>query len=217
GGCRRRCDFRSRFKRLGQLDAVERGLADLLVHFEEIKNGGRTARAEPAQESGPVIAAAPAPAPAPSRPATVAAPAPAPTQVHAQSSPLDLIPELPPEGAPEMMAAPDDVLELQPEPMAPPPPAPMPAPQPEARQRKSMPRGPALQPIDPNLPPDTPLEPGSGAPRVRPGSAAARIAASEAALGNSRPTATESGGKSAAIAAARNAAKAAYLDTPVKV
>ena len=54
---------------------------------------------------------------------------------------------------------------------------------PQQRPRgKAMPRGPARQPIDPNLPPDTPLEPGSGAPRVRPGSAAARIAASEAAL-----------------------------------
>ena len=47
-----------------------------------------------------------------------------------------------------------------------------------------MPRGPQRQPIDPNLPPDTPLEPGSGAPRIKPGSAAARIAASEAALAN---------------------------------
>ena len=80
-----------------------------------------------------------------------------------------------------------------------------------------MPRGPQRQPIDPNLPPDTPLEPGSGAPRIKPGSAAARIAASEAALGNARPMPPETGGKSAAIAAARNAAKAAYLDTPVKV
>ena len=80
-----------------------------------------------------------------------------------------------------------------------------------------MPRGPQRQPIEPNLPPDTPLEPGSGAPRMKPGSAAARIAASEAALGHARPMAQETGGKSAAIAAARNAAKAAYLDTPVKV
>jgi localization factor PodJL len=79
-----------------------------------------------------------------------------------------------------------------------------------------MPRGPQRQPIDPHLPPDTPLEPGSGAPRVKPGSAAARIAASEAALGNSRPSAMETGGKSAAIAAARNAVRAAYADAPAK-
>ena len=75
-----------------------------------------------------------------------------------------------------------------------------------------MPRGPQRQPIDPNLPPDTPLEPGSGAPRIKPGSAAARIAASEAALGNSRPMAPESGGKSAAIAAARNAMDTAEFE-----
>src|SRR6185436_5821690 len=81
---------------------------------------------------------------------------------------------------------------------------------------RTMPRQPQRQPIDPNLPPDTPLEPGSGAPRIKPGSAAARIAASEAALGNSRPAVMETGGKSAAIAAARNAAKAAYLDTGPK-
>jgi localization factor PodJL len=80
-----------------------------------------------------------------------------------------------------------------------------------------MPRGAERKPIDPNLPPDTPLEPGSGVPRVKPGSAAARIAASQAALGDARPAARETGGKSAAIAAARSAAKAAYLDTPVKV
>ena len=201
--------------KLGQLDAVERGLADLLVHLEEMKNGGRTMRAAPAQEP----ATAPAPTPSP-RPAPVAAPASAQTQAHAQSSPLDLIPELPPDGAPEMMATPEDVLELMPAhesaPVAlAPRPAPMPAPQPA--RGKSMPRGPALQPIDPNLPPDTPLEPGSGAPRSRPGSAAARIAASEAALSGFRAAAADHGNKSSAIAAARNAAKSAYLDTPVQV
>jgi localization factor PodJL len=89
------------------------------------------------------------------------------------------------------------------------------APQPKPRGR-AMPGGPARQPIDPNLPPDTPLEPGSGAPRVRPGSAAARIAASEAALSGFKHSASDPASKSAAIAAARNAAKSAYLDTPVK-
>ncbi len=53
-------------------------------------------------------------------------------------------------------------------------------------------------------------------PRSRPQTAAARIAASEAALGI-RPGATETGGKSAAIAAARLAAKSSYLDSPVVV
>ena len=49
---------------------------------------------------------------------------------------------------------------------------------------------------------------------MKPGSPAARIAASEAALGNAKPIATETGGKSAAIAAARSAAKA-VADAPV--
>lgn len=214
--------------RLNQLGAVERGLADLLVHLEEMKNGGsRTLRAAPPAE--------PAPEPAvPQRPAPVA-PAQAPIHmpshvpVHAPepaaSSPLDLIPEMVVEAQPapqsQQPAPPPASVELAPlAPRAAPlaeaeymPPA---APQPKPRGR-TMPGGPARQPIDPNLPPDTPLEPGSGVPRVRPGSAAARIAASEAALSGFRASAADPASKSAAIAAARNAAKSAYLDTPVKV
>ena len=95
-----------------------------------------------------------------------------------------------------------------------PQPAPMQAPQHDPRQRMAMPRGPQLQPIDPNLPPDTPLEPGSGVPRSRPGSAAARIAASEAALASTKPLVTaEADGKSNFIAAARRAARAANSET----
>ena len=66
------------------------------------------------------------------------------------------------------------------------------------------------QPIDPNLPPDYPLEPGSGVPRGGV-SAAERIAASEAALGGINPGAPGSGSTNF-IAAARRAAQAA---TPV--
>jgi localization factor PodJL len=62
------------------------------------------------------------------------------------------------------------------------------------------------QPIDPNLPPDYPLEPGSGTPRMRAQpSAAERIAASEAALGGVKP-ATTSAGHTDFISAARRAA-----------
>ena len=53
-----------------------------------------------------------------------------------------------------------------------------------------------------------------GAPRMKPGSPAARIAASEAALGGARPVAAEIGSKSAAITAARNASKA-LADAPI--
>jgi localization factor PodJL len=57
------------------------------------------------------------------------------------------------------------------------------------------------------LPPDQPLEPGSGPPRRAPPSL--RIAASEAALGGVRPAAGASASKASFIAAARRAAQAA--------
>ena len=78
---------------------------------------------------------------------------------------------------------------------------------------QARPRPPAAErrPIDPNLPPDHPLEPGFGATRGRsPGSPADRIAASEAALGPAKPPViADPGGKSNFIAAARRAAQAA--------
>ena len=200
--------------RLGHLEAIERGLADLLVYLEEMRgNGSRGLRAPPHE---------PAPAPATPPPPAPIAPAAAPVPAMAQS-PLDLIPEMPPQNMPAMQAPvpiPQPAPMPQPAPLQQfaPPPAPFAPPPQQQPPPRQMPRGPQRQPIDPNLPPDTPLEPGSGAPRIKPGSAAARIAASEAALGHARPMGAETGGKSAAITAARNAAKAAaYLDTPVKV
>jgi localization factor PodJL len=104
--------------------------------------------------------------------------------------------------------------------LTPPTPPALPAPEPAAieptRDAASPPSKPAPQrpqprrPIDPDLPPDTPLEPGAGMPRVKPGSPAARIAASEAALRGAMPAAASLAGKSAAITAARNAAISAY-------
>ena len=69
----------------------------------------------------------------------------------------------------------------------------------------------ARKPIDPSLPPDHPLEPGSAAGRSRQQpSAAERIAASEAAVGTKPPVIPDpGGGKADFIAAARRAAKAA--------
>ena len=163
--------------RLGNLDVIERGMADVLIHLEEMrKSNARGPRAAVAQ---------PEPEPEP-------APPPAPVAI----SPL-----APPRHAPAL-AAPADIFEPAPA-VAHAPLPPRPAP-PRAERR----------PIDPNLPPDTPLEPGSGVPRGKPGSPAARIAASEAALGGARPAVSEKAGKSAAIAAARNAAMAYQVDTP---
>lgn len=51
-------------------------------------------------------------------------------------------------------------------------------------------------------------------PQVKPGSAAARIAASEAALGGTRSASSDLAGKSAAVAAARNAAMTANAEAP---
>jgi localization factor PodJL len=185
--------------RLASLAAMERGMAELLVHLEEMRST-RSLRAPQPPEPAPAPAAPPPPMPV--TPASAPAFAPAAVELQPQAPhPMPM-----PAPAPVLMEA------------IAPPPVPTPAPvETRAPPPKQMPRGPQRQPIDPNLPPDAPLEPGSGAPRVKPGSAAARIAASEAALGYSRPTGSENGGKSAAIAAARNAAKAAYLDTPVKV
>ena len=71
------------------------------------------------------------------------------------------------------------------------------------------------RPIDPDLPPDHPLEPGAG--RSRGGnSPAERIAASEAALENVRPPVIpDPAGKSNFIAAARRAAQAAIVEAPL--
>ena len=85
---------------------------------------------------------------------------------------------------------------------------------PEAPPPKRMAAG--HGPINPDLPPDEPLEPGSGPPRLR-ANPAARIAASEAALGHAHPAeepAAAAGGKSSFIAAARRAAQAAMQHEP---
>ena len=74
----------------------------------------------------------------------------------------------------------------------------------------------ARLPINPNLPPDQPLEPGSGPPAMR--ASASRIAASEAALGGMHPQAAAApAGKTGFIAAARRAAQTAIeTATPAK-
>jgi localization factor PodJL len=68
----------------------------------------------------------------------------------------------------------------------------------------------ARKPIDPNLPPDHPLEPRAAGRSGQSSSAAERIAASEALAGSKPPViADPSGGKADFIAAARRAARAA--------
>jgi localization factor PodJL len=69
-------------------------------------------------------------------------------------------------------------------------------------------------PIDPSLPPDHPLEPGSASARSRPPSAAERIADSEAAIGSAKPPVISDSERPNFIAAARRAAQAAAWEPP---
>lgn len=236
--------------RLGHLEAIERGLGDLLVHIEEMRanrNSGavredgspvvtdlqqQLARTQSALDAmhgtlgivvdrlatiekgvreprpafdetmelnrpvGKVAARAvvdEAPQAPPAPPARMEASQPAP-----QPSPL------PPRPYPQQPAA-ELAAALAPQPAQ--RPAPPQQPQQQAPQQaaaRRLPPAPRL-PINPDLPPDMPIEPGSAPPRFA-ASHAARIAASEAALGAARPAADASAGKSGFIAAARRAA-----------
>ncbi len=70
-------------------------------------------------------------------------------------------------------------------------------------------------PIDPNLPPDHPIEPGFNPHGRLTASPADRIAASEAALGAAKSASDDPGNTSNFIAAARRAAKAAAADPTI--
>ncbi len=190
--------------RFGQLEAIERGLADLLVHMEAQRASGGAAgapgnadvlqrdlaRTQTSLEAvhgalGHVVdrlamleSGMRAPA-QPKLPQAASMPAPRPAASGQQPPP------------PERAAA---------------------AAQAAAAMARANPR--TRQPIDPNLPPDQPLEPGSGAGRGRlSASPADRIAASQAALESAKPPVIpDPGGKSNFIAAARRAAQAAAAD-----
>ena len=208
--------------RLNQLGAIERGMAELLVHIEDLRAGGlngaprseikreiaktkdsieavhgtvdavvdRLALLENERIDHPAEPAQPIPASA------------APVRVdHPQSElypPARPEPEVIQPSAPAAPYAKPVVVNPIPPRAGPPP----------ARPRT---------PIDPTLPPDYPLEPGSGVPRERGTSAAERIAASEAALGGITPAGTVSSGSTNFIAAARRAAQqAGPAETPAK-
>jgi len=219
--------------RLNHLEAIERGLAELLIHLEHqrVPHLARAAASPPpevdainrdvadlrqtekkTQDSleavhgtlGHVVdrlamietdmrgkttqaPAAPAKPPAPKL-------APAVPQVQLPAAPTIRPPPPAPAVEETTAAAPTDEV----------PANPVPAPAPERR------------PIDPNLPPDHPLEPGVARGR-HPSSPADRIAASEAALGPAKPPIIpDPGGKSNFIAAARRAAQAAVGEAPAR-
>ncbi len=205
--------------RLGQLEAVERGLSDLLVHIEELRgnrqSAGLRAEAAPAVDELKHDIARTQDA-LDSVHGTLAIvvdrlaaiehgmrgemPAPGAARLAVRAVPNEPPQHLPP-AAPLQMPQP-------PAPAAPPPPQQAEPPAPPRRRAAS------TQPINPDLPPDQPLEPGSGPPPLR-ANPAARIAASEAALGGAAPAPDAApGGKSSFIAAARRAAQTALQHTP---
>jgi localization factor PodJL len=203
--------------RLSHLEAIERGLADLLVQIEDMRASKNAAALRAEAESAVGVD----------------------TLKHdlarthdtleavngTLGSLVDRLAKMEKEfrDSPRGAAPADDALELTqpvgrvaaravPAPAAPPssgrlpPAAPLQMPPAEAPAVKAEPApppkrmpAPKIGPIDPDLPPDQPLEPGSGPPRARSG---ARIAAPEP------PPA-----KSSFIAAARRAAQAAVQQT----
>jgi localization factor PodJL len=221
--------------RLDSLSAIERGLADLLVQIENQRTSSATGGSAGVEadalkrdvqrtqdslesvhgtlghmvdrlaliEAGIREAAA--------RPAKIAEPARIPELVTA------------PAIAPAASDAPEPAPRLQDIALSPPV-----APsqsgmfrEPAAVDAPSAPRlnpspAPDRRPIDPDLPPDHPIEP--GATRSRGGNSPAdRIAASVAAIENVRPPVIpDPGGKSNFIAAARRAAQAAVAEEPLQ-
>jgi localization factor PodJL len=215
--------------RLSHLDAIERGLTDLLVHIEDIRVNKETAglRAESApdidllrQDIARTHGALEAVNGTLDRVAdrlTViegdirdSRPGPAIREPDV----LELMQFSDKAATQEITVAPEIAPRPQPNsPLA--ISVPVKAPQPALPLSVDFPnlglRPVASAPSDSDLPVDVPLEPGSG----RPGPAQSpgmRIAASEAALGGVQPNMATAGGKSNFIAAARRAAQAAGQD-----
>ena len=180
--------------RLGQLEGIERGLSDLLIHIEELR-ANAAASGLRAQDVAGVD----------DLKHNIARTQDALEAVHGTLGHVvdrlatiekDIRVQARPQAAPEAAAA-----FVEPAPIADAPPL---APAQPAPQR--MPTATSL-PLVSELPDNQPLEPGSGRPPSK-ANAAARIAASEAAVCET-PPAAPSGGKSSFIAAARRAAQAA--------
>jgi localization factor PodJL len=209
--------------RLGHLEVIERGLADLLIHIEDLRANKESgalradgtpavhdlkhdiARTQDALEAvhgtlGHVVdrlAMIEKDIRGEARPPLLTEDEIAELRQPIGKVAVRLVDDAPP------MAAPMPVAQS-----APPPPPPAAAVPPPTAPRRLPPA--SHLPINPDLPPDQPLEPGSGPPPLR-ANPAARIAASEAALGGTRPAAAP-GGKSTFIAAARRAAQAAVQE-----
>ena len=209
--------------RLGNLEAVERGLADLLVHIDQIRGGNSAATAGAIRKPVDAIERDVAEIKRSERRTqdsleavhgavehVVDRLAMIESGMHEEATRAEASGDVQsaPEPAPDRAAKPAVISEPVPTAAAA---TPMPANTELAARRVSAPR----PPIDPNLPPNHPLEPGSaGGPRAMP-SAAERIAASESAADFAKPPViSEPGEKPNFIAAARRAAQAAAAAPP---
>ncbi len=214
--------------RLNQFEAVERGLADLLVHVEQLRgfdaDAARTARLAPAPASAHAIGQDFAELKHSDRRREDALDTrqdPAEHIDHLAAIESHLYDSVQPHAAavPETQAFEEATVEPQ---AAPPdqiiPAAAPAAPAPIEAAAAIVPAAPppaARAPIDPSLPPDHPLEPGSAGARSRPSaSAAERVAASEAAIASTKPPVIADSGRPNFIAAARRAAQAAAWEPP---
>ena len=214
--------------RFTQLEAIERGLADLLVHVEQMRGSGgdsAVAAAPPAWHAGAAAPAFQAQAAASEQrePQIHDAPVAMRDTVEHVADRLAMIESNVYDGAAH--AAPTETRSLVDEQPAPQHAAAEPvvpdivamltgAPSASAETAKAAalpePQPVTRPPIDPSLPPDHPLEPGFTGSRSRPSaSAAERVAASEAAIGSAKPPVIPDAGRPNFIAAARRAAQAA--------
>lgn len=203
------------------LEVVHSTLGHVVDRLAKIEGDLRSASARPAPQPAPAAApmppaSQPAPMqPAPMQPAMAAPPRPQmpnpvkpqaagpsqievrPPQAHFDAAPRDFAATaISHEPAPSFQVpkAISDILDPKPKPVAPP----------VTAERPSSPR----PTVDPQLPPDHPLEPGTR-PQGRGGSPSERIAASEDAISEIAGVAPEQASASSFIAAARRAAQAA--------
>lgn len=198
--------------RLGHLEAIERGLSDLLVQVEDMRAmkqadslraeaqsavGVDTLKHDLARTQTSLDAVNGTLGQLVERLSQMEKEFREGRTAPSEDEPLELT-QLPPKLA--VRAAPAPQAERDELPPPPPPPPTIerkPAPPPPAPAPQALPKRVAkIAPINPDLPPDQPLEPGSGPPRARTG---ARIATEPAAAAPA---------KSSFIAAARRAAKA---------
>jgi localization factor PodJL len=215
--------------RFGLLEGVERGLADLLVYIDQLRDNAVVG------PKTPVAAGAIEPEFAEVKPSERRRAKASEAAIEEIQGPVGpVVDRLAAIESDTWTDRPKAVAtEPMPSPMPAPAPPPLPVheseteamaayavisePTPRLSLSESVPQRPAAtrKPIDPSLPPDHPLEPGStGRSRSSP-SVAERIAASEAAAGSKPPVIPDpGGGKPDFIAAARRAAQAAAAASP---